>query len=169
MADRELLHQVTIAAPIEKVWAEITKLGAKQRAMLDSVLDSTLAVGAPLYYKSTDGKRVFVVGRILEIEPPRRLVHTQKLTMRDDPWTTVSWELQEVAGGTQVTLRHTGWTDEAKDVHKVDGTWKGILALLKEVVETGDVGTKQKLIYFMMRTFMFAMPSKTKTENVEKP
>jgi len=40
---------------------------------------------------------------------------------------------------------------------------------LQVMVERGDIGLKQKLIYFMMRTFMFAMPAKTKRDNVEEP
>ena len=62
MAERELLHSIEIAAPIEAVWAELTRLDGRQRAMMDTVLESSLEVGAPLYYKSPDGKRVFIVG-----------------------------------------------------------------------------------------------------------
>lgn len=169
MADTELLHSITIAAPITKVWAELTRLDGKQRAMMDAVLESTLEPGAPLYYKSPDGKRVFVVGRVVEVEAPRRLSHTQRLTMRDDPWTVVTWELEEIDGGTRVTLRNSGWPEGVERLDKVDTTWKGILTALKQVVETGDVGTGLKLQYAMMRAFMWAMPAGTKTENVPEP
>ena len=171
MADTqtELLHSIVIAAPIEKVWAEITKLDGKQRAMMDAVLDSELKPGAPLYYRSTDGKRVFVVGRVVEVDPPRLLSHTQRLTMRDDPWTVVSWELEEVDGGTRVTLRNSGWPADVKRLDKVDTTWKTILAALKQVVESGDVGAGLRFQYAMMRAFMWAMPSSTKSENVPEP
>ena len=165
----ELLHSIVIAAPIEKVWAEITRLDGKQRAMMDAVLDSTLEPGAPLYYRSTDGKRVFVVGRVVEVDPPRLLSHTQRLTMRDDPWTVVSWELEEVDGGTRVTLRNSGWPQDVKRLDKVDTTWKGILTALKQVVESGDVGGGLKFQYAMMRAFMWAMPASTKSENVPEP
>ncbi|USX48175.1 SRPBCC domain-containing protein [Lentzea sp. HUAS12] len=165
----ELVHSIVIAAPIEKVWAEITKLDGKQRAMMDAVLDSSLEPGAPLYYRSTDGTRVFVVGRVVEVDPPRLLSHTQRLTMRDDPWTVVSWELEEVDGGTRVTVRNSGWPEGVERLDKVDSTWKGILAALKQVVESGDVGTGLKFQYAMMRAFMWAMPSGTRTENVPEP
>ncbi|WP_052684272.1 SRPBCC domain-containing protein [Lentzea aerocolonigenes] len=165
----ELLHSIVIAAPIEKVWAEITKLDGKQRAMMDAVLDSKLEPGAPLYYRSTDGKRVFVVGRVIEVDPPRLLSHTQRLTMRDDPWTVVSWELEEIDGGTRVTLRNSGWPADVKRLDKVDTTWRTILTTLKQVVENGDVGAGLKFQYAMMRAFMWAMPSGTKTENVPEP
>ncbi|MFC5289024.1 SRPBCC domain-containing protein [Actinokineospora guangxiensis] len=169
MADRELLHGVTIAAPITAVWAELTKLDGKQRAMMDAVLDSALEVGAPLYYRSPDGTRVFVVGRVVALDPPRLLSHTQRLTMRDDPWTLVTWELAEVDGGTRVTLRNSGWPQDATKLHKVDATWKGVLAALKDVLENGDIGAGLKLQYAMMRAFMWAMPAGTKSANVPEP
>ena len=165
----DLLQTITIAAPITTVWAEITKLGAKQRAMLDSVLRTTLEVGAPLYYTSEDGKRVFIVGRVVEVDPPYRLVHTQRLTMRDDPPTLVTWELAEIEGGTRVTLRHTGFPDGTKKLDSVDRTWVGILRGLRRLLETGDIGAGAKARYALMRTFMWALPSGTRAENVTVP
>ncbi len=168
MADKQIRHSITIAAPIETVWAEITKIGVRQRAQLDSVLDTTFSPGDPLYYRSEDGSRVFMVGRVVECDPPRTFSHTQILTMRDDPLTVVTWSLESVAGGTRVTLINSGWPTDAK-MEKVDATWQGILESLKTVVETGDVSGKQKVTLFFMRTLMFLMPSKTKAENVSVP
>ena len=165
----DLLQTITIAAPITTVWAEITKLGGKQRAMLDSVLKTTLEVGAPLYYTSEDGKRVFIVGRVVEVDPPHRLVHTQRLTMRDDPPTLVTWELAEIEGGTRVTLRHTGFPEGTKKLESVDKTWIGILRELKRLLESGDIGSAAKARYAMLRLFMWALPSGTKAENVTVP
>lgn len=168
MADKEIRHSITIAAPIETVWAEITKIGSRQRAQLDSVLDTSFRPGDPLYYRSEDGSRTFMVGRVLEYDPPRTFSHTQVLTMRDDPLTVVTWHLESVAEGTRVTLVNSGWPADAK-MQRVDTTWQGILASLKSVVETGDVAGKQKVTLFLMRTFMFMMPSKTKSQNVSVP
>jgi uncharacterized protein YndB with AHSA1/START domain len=165
----DLLQTITIAAPITTVWAEITKLGGKQRAMLDSVLRTTLEVGAPLYYTSEDGQRVFIVGRVVEVDPPHRLVHTQRLTMRDDPPTLVTWELAEIEGGTRVTLRHTGFPEGTKKLESVDKTWIGILRELKRLLESGDIGFAAKARYAVLRRFMWALPSGTKAENVTVP
>lgn len=169
MAERELRHHITIAAPIGAVWAELTKLGPRQRAMMDTILDSTLEVGAPLYYKSPDGKRVFIVGRVVEIDPPKRLSHTQRLTTRDDPFTLVTWELEEVADGTGVTLLHSGWPEDTPKLDQVDATWATILPELKRVIETGDISPTLKTRYALMRAFMWLMPARTRTENVPEP
>jgi uncharacterized protein YndB with AHSA1/START domain len=169
LAERELLHRITIAAPVEAVWAELTRLDGRQRAMMDTVLDTALEPGAPLYYKSPDGKRVFIVGRVISVEPPRRLSHTQRVTTRDDPFTLVTWELEPVGEGTRVTLRHTGWPEDTKKLDQVDGTWAMILPELKRVLETGDVSPRAKLRYAMYRAFTWALPARTRTENVPAP
>jgi len=168
VADREIRHSITITAPIDTVWAEITKIGSRQRAQLDSVLETTFVPGDPLYYKSEDGSRTFMVGRVIECDPPRVFSHTQVLTMRDDPLTVVTWTLESVPEGTRVTLVNSGWPADAK-MERVDSTWQGILHSLKTVVETGDVSGKQKATLFFMRTFMFMMPSKTKSDRVSVP
>jgi len=169
LPERELLHSITIAAPIEAVWAELTRIDGKQRAMMDTVLESELEPGAPLYYKSPDGKRVFIVGRVIDVDPPRRLSHTQRVTTRDDPFTVVTWELERVGAGTRVTLRHTGWPEDTKKLHQVDGTWAMILPELKRLLEGGDISRGLKVRYAMYRAFMWAMPSRTRTENIPEP
>ncbi len=168
MAEREIRHSITIAAPIDLVWAELTKIGARQRAQLDSVLETSFRPGDPLYYRSPDGSRTFMVGRVIEVDPPRTFRHTQVLTMRDDPLTEVAWHLEQVPEGTRVTLVNSGWPVDAR-MEKVDTTWKGILSDLKSVVETGDVTARQKVTLFFMRTFMFMMPSSTRSANVTVP
>ena len=165
----DLMQTITIAAPITTVWAEITKLGGRQRAMMDSILRTTLEAGAPLYYTSEDGKRVFIVGRVVEVAPPHRLVHTQQLTMRDDPPTLVTWELAEIEGGTRVTLRHTGFPEGTRKLESVDKTWATILRELRRLLETGDIGPGLKAQYAVWRLFMWAMPAKTRAENVTVP
>lgn len=48
-------------------------------------------------------------------------------------------------------------------------TWATILADLKRLTEGGDLSARTKLQYAVMRAFVWAMPAKTKTENVEVP
>lgn len=167
MAD--LVHRIDIAAPIAAVWAELTRLGVRQRAMMDTVLDTVLEPGAALRYRSPDGKRVFIVGRVVEVDPPRRLAHTQRLTTRDDPWTLVTWDLEEVAGGTRVTLRHSGWPADTKGLDKVDSTWAMILPELKRLLERGDISSGLKARYALMRAFMWTMPARTRPDRVPEP
>jgi uncharacterized protein YndB with AHSA1/START domain len=162
----DLIQSVDIEAPMEVVWAEITKLGSVQRAMMDTILRTTLEPGAPLRYTTRDGKRVFIVGRIVEVEPPRTFSHTYRMLTRDDPETLVTWELEAIPTGTRVTVRHTGWPDGTKRLKSVDSTWASILVDLRSQLERGDITTSKKLQYVLMRSLMWMMPARTKTENV---
>jgi len=167
---RDLHQSIEIAAPIEAVWAEITKLRGVQRALMDTVLQTSFEPGDPLYYKSRDGKRTFIVGRIVTVEPPVLLAHTQVLTTRDYAPTLVTWRLAPTAeGGTRVSVAHTGWQDDVKGVDSVDSTWAWILRELKNVMERGSVAPATAGKYALMRAFLWAMPARTRTDRVRVP
>ncbi len=166
----ELIQQIDIEAPIDAVWAEITKLGSVQKPLLNTVLETTFEPGTPIRYRSANGKRTFVVGKIVEVQTPRLLSHTYVMTMYDDPPTLVTWTLDEHGPGlVRVTLKHEGWQEEGKTMDKHGKTWSGILADLKHQIETGNVAIKTRVSHALMTTFMFAMPAKTKSENVKVP
>jgi uncharacterized protein YndB with AHSA1/START domain len=169
LADHELVHSIVIRAPIDEVWSEITRLRGRQRAMMDTILDTTFRPGDPLYYHNANGTRVLIVGRIVAVQAPRRLAHTQQLLARDDPPTLVTWELDEVDDGTRVTLRHSGWPAETTDLDKVDSTWATILPELKRLIETGDISTKLKLRYALRRPVARLRPTRTRARNIAVP
>lgn len=164
----ERVLAITIDAPMERVWAEITKTGRIQRALYNTILETDLTPGSRMRYYSPDKKRVFVIGEVLEVVPPRRLVHTYMNTLHDDPPTTVAWELENVEGGCRVTLTHGGWTQAHKTADKSAAGWKEILALLKSEVETGTIPGKTRLMYRIMGWFQFALPKRTRVEHADR-
>jgi uncharacterized protein YndB with AHSA1/START domain len=55
------------------------------------------------------GQPYTLEGEFLEVDPPRKLVHTWHLAgARGEP-TTVTYLLEELDGGTRITLRHSGF------------------------------------------------------------
>lgn len=159
---------IQIAAPVEKVWAEITKTGRVQRPLYNTVLETDLKPGSPVKYYSPDRKRIFVIGRIVEVEPPRKLSHTYMFTTKDEPPTLVTWELEESAGGCRVTVTHSGWTEAHKAPEKSAGGWEEILGLLKSEIETGQIPLKTRIMYAVFDRMMFMMPKSTLAENAER-
>lgn len=157
---------ILIRAPLESVWNEITKTGAIQRALYNTVLETDLQPGSRLRYYSPDRKRVFIIGEVLEVEPPHRFVHTYVMTQNPEPPTVVTWELADEGDGCRVTLTHSGWTEAHKKPEKVAGGWRQILALLKAELETGKLPLGTRLMYAAMGAMMWALPARTKTENV---
>lgn len=157
---------IHIGVPRERVWNAITRTGEVQRAMYNTVLETELTPGARLRYYSPDRQRVFIIGEVVEVEPPRRFAHTYWFTTwKSGPPTLVTWELEEEGDtGCRVTVTHSGWTEEHDKPEKTGAGWKQILELLKSELETGDIPAGTKLMYRLMGWFMFAMPKRTKAE-----
>ena len=159
---------IDIAAPVRKVWDEITKTGRIQKALYNTVLESTLQPGAKLRYYSPDRKRVFVVGEVLEVDPPHLFKHTYVMLIKPDHPTVVTWELKEIPSGCKITLTHSGWTEASKTYEDTHNGWAQILGLLKAQLETGDIPLGTRIIYALQGWFMFMMPKSTRVEEVEK-
>jgi uncharacterized protein YndB with AHSA1/START domain len=160
---------IDIHVPVEKVWHEITKTGAIQRAVNNCILEGQLKPGTKLRYYSPSKKRVFVIGEVVEFNPPSRFSHTWKFTMgADDFFTLVTWDLSPIAGGTRVRLTHSRWLDTAKTYKNVATTWAEILRLLKLDLETGDIDGGTKLKYFMFGALEFMLPKSTTVDSVSK-
>lgn len=160
---------IHIAVPVQRVWDEITKTGRVQKSLYNTVLDTELRPGAKLRYYSPNRKRVFIVGEVVDVQPPHRFSHTYQMLMNGvEPPTLVTWTLQEESGGTRVTITHSGYTNAHKAPHKVAAGWRQILGFLKTELETGDVPMSAKLMYGMMGAFMFMLPKTTRTEVVNE-
>ena len=165
MEERQI-HHVDIEAPISDVWSEITKLRHIQKPMFNTILESDFKPGSHLLYRSKDGKRVFIIGEILEFVPPRRFVHTFRFTALPETPTLVEWTLEEHSAVTRVTIVHSRFTDQKKTADSVRGSWVAILGNVKSVVETGDVPRGTRIKHGLMQAFMFMAPKSTLRENV---
>jgi uncharacterized protein YndB with AHSA1/START domain/DNA-binding transcriptional ArsR family regulator len=89
-----------------------------------------------------------VEGQVLEVDPPRRLVHTYRMlfdpAVSAEPTTTVTWDIEPLPDGvTRVTLVHEldGAPIHARLVSGEDvqagGGWPFVLSDLKSLLETG--------------------------------
>lgn len=165
----EHVVSIHIGVPVARVWEEITRTGRVQRALYNTVLETDLQPGSRLRYYSPDKKRVFIVGEVVEVVPPRKLSHTYRFTTwKSGGPTLVTWELEEEGDGCRVTVTHSGWTDAHEAPEKVAAGWREILALLKSDLETGRLPLKTRLMYRVMGWFMFAMPRTTLTEHADE-
>jgi uncharacterized protein YndB with AHSA1/START domain len=76
--------------------------------------------------RGADGKTFSVEGEFLEIDPPRKLVHTWRPDWDTGKPTTVTYRLDPIDGGTRVTLRHEGFETAASCAGHADG-WPKVL------------------------------------------
>jgi uncharacterized protein YndB with AHSA1/START domain len=129
---------VIIEAPIEKVWATLTKTDAILPFFFCSVMKTTkLAVGAPIRMRSPDDKLTAVAGEVVEFDPPHCFAHTFKFTDQVDPVCLVRYELKSIEGGTEFTLTSENVPMGTKTERQMASGGKLIVNTLKNYVETG--------------------------------
>ena len=85
--------------------------------------------------KSADGKPYSVLGEFLEISPPRRLVQTWTYDWEDNqPPTKLTYLLEDIPGGTRLTVRHEGFASPDGCSSHGSG-WERVLQWLEAYVE----------------------------------
>ncbi|MCE7975205.1 MAG: hypothetical protein DYG92_12920 [Leptolyngbya sp. PLA1] len=160
----EKVFSVDINAKAERVWDEITRGGGPNHPMFGTYVFGDFSVGSVLTYRTRNGKRSFVLGEVLEVQKPRRLVHTFRFAMENDASTLVTWDLEEREGRTRVTVTHSRFTGETRTLRSIQGGWPRILALYKAKIETGRVPLGPRFANTMMSLLAFMLPAKTKTD-----
>ena len=117
LAEGTLLATVEIAAPPERVFraissSEITSWWGSDHEYRTTAWTGDLRVGGRWRAdgKGADGHTFFVEGEFLEIDPPRKLVHTWRPGWDGGGPTTITYRLDPIEGGTRLTLRHAGFT-----------------------------------------------------------
>jgi len=164
-AGREI-YKVLINAPIETVWSELIKTTSPRPFFWNSSWDAKdLAPGNAYRMVSNRGKTVAVVGEILEIEPPYRLVHSFRLTSLDDPASTVTYTLKEVKDGTEFCLVTENIVAGSKSEKSMADGARFIVNNFKAHVETGKVMFGARI---MLALFGIMAPFTPKSMSVDK-
>lgn len=145
------VFRIYIEAPIERVFAAITSEEFSTKYGYGGVVEYDLREGGEYVSNTTDQMKamgmgdVAVTGRVIEVDPPRRLVQTWVAAWHNEE-TTLTWDLTDYDGTlTGLTLTHdcTGAQNTARDVEgsgdaaQGGGGWPWILASIKTLLETG--------------------------------
>ncbi|MDX2132854.1 MAG: SRPBCC domain-containing protein [Planctomycetota bacterium] len=160
----EKVFSIDIKAGAQRVWDEITRSGSPHHAMFGTYLHGPIAPGAVLSYRNKRGTHTFVLGEVLEVDAPRRLVHTFRFSMEQDAPTLVEWRLTEQGGVTRVTITHSRFEGETRTLKSVTTSWPAILALYKAVIETGRAPAGARFKNALMMSMSFMLPKSARTE-----
>ena len=86
--------------------------------------------------------RVGDSGKVIEIDPPRRLVLSWQNEfmpeMREEGESRLTYELEPLGESVKLTLTHEIDTPDSKLIAGVSQGWPHILASLKSLLETGE-------------------------------
>lgn len=154
------LWSIEVDSPRESVWHALTNSGAVQPFYFNSLFEADIRPGGELKYRTPDGQRVLIVGKVLEVDPARRLVHEFRFTDLAEPPQTVAFELEDVAAGTRVTVRHDGLAAAPKHSSRVSHGWDHILNNLKRWMETGSLPLGARMQNAVMHLVLRMMPNK---------
>jgi len=150
-ADRAI-YKVLIKAPIETVWSELIETTSVRPFFWNSSWDANdMAPGNAYRMVSNGGNTVAVVGEILEMEPPHRLVHSFRLTALEDPASTVTYTLKETEDGTEFCLVTENILAGSKSEKSMAAGAKFIVENFKAYVETGKVTFGARMMLAMYR------------------
>jgi len=109
MTDATIIKTAFFAAPRDTVWAFLTEKDKLAQWFHPAEADLADGQDFALVSNSEDGAPVKLCwGTVERMEPPSTLVYTFTIKPLNGVMTTVTWTLEEIHGGTKLTLKHEG-------------------------------------------------------------
>jgi uncharacterized protein YndB with AHSA1/START domain/DNA-binding transcriptional ArsR family regulator len=134
------VYEVYIRTTPEALWRAITDPAFVSQYFFDQTVTSSWQPGTPYEHRAPDGT-VRIVGTVVELEPPRRLVQTfacpAKEETRGDRPSRVTWLIEPQGEVCKLTLIHDDFDGETATYRSVEGGWNTVLSGLKTLLETG--------------------------------
>jgi uncharacterized protein YndB with AHSA1/START domain/DNA-binding transcriptional ArsR family regulator len=134
------VYEVYIRATPEQLWKAITDPIFVKKYFYDQTIETTWKPGARYTHHAPDGT-LTIEGKILEIEPPYRLVQTfacpAKEETKSDRPSRVTWLIEKRGEACKLTLIHDDFDGETATFKNVGKGWNPVLSGLKTLLETG--------------------------------
>ena len=134
------VFEIYIRTTPERLWEAITDPEERAKYQFGNRIVSDWVVGASMTMENPKAPGPLGDGEILEIDPPRRLVHT--LRSRWSPeveavgFTRVTWGIEQVEDSCRLTVVHDQLPEDCSP--EIYGGWPMILSGLKTLLETGQ-------------------------------
>ena len=130
----------TINAPASKVWDALTKPEQIKQYMFGTQVSTDWRVGSPITYRGEwKGKKYEDKGKVLQVEPHKRLVSTfwsSLAGLPDSPenYKTVDYELAPEGDRTKLTVTQDNNASQ-EEVQEAEQNWRTVLDGIKKLVE----------------------------------
>jgi len=146
----EKVFEIYIKTTPQRLWDAIVDPDIRAKYNFGAGITSEWTPGAPLEMGAPNAGFVLGDGEVIEVDPPRRLVHTMRALFSDEAKaegsTRVTWDIEPVGDSCRLTLTHDQMRDGANA--QIYGGWPMILSGLKTWLETGELlTTPGSLIY----------------------
>jgi len=114
MSNTTLTKTFIFAAARETVWSFLTEKDKLEKWFHPATEDLEDGKDYALVKKYDDGAVVKQCwGTVLHMDKPNKLVYSFTVDMLEGALTTVTWNLDEIPGGTRLTLKHEGIEEAA--------------------------------------------------------
>ena len=139
MTKHTYVYDTYIVSTPEKVWEALTDAEISGRYWERQNV-SDWKVGSPWEHR-LPGKAPDVVGKVLESDPPHRLVTTWAPPLgqpgHDDParHNRCAFDIEDAGGKVKLTVTHSELADD--DLRDVSGGWPAVLSNLKTLLGAG--------------------------------
>jgi uncharacterized protein YndB with AHSA1/START domain len=141
--DMEKVFEIYIRTTPEQLWQAIVDPEIRSKYNFGAGVRSDWMPGSRLEMGGPDANGLLGDGEVLEVDPPRRLVHTMVALwndeVRQEGVSRVTWEIEPVADSCRLTVVHDQLRPGAND--QLFGGWPMILSGLKTWLECGELLT----------------------------
>jgi uncharacterized protein YndB with AHSA1/START domain len=137
----EKVFEIYIKTTPERLWDAITDPATRSKYNFGASIHSDWKPGSRFEMTSPAG--LLGEGEVVEVDAPRRLVHTMTALWGDDVKaegaSRVTWDIEPVGDSCRLTVTHDQLRENAND--QLFGGWPMILSGLKTWLETGELLT----------------------------
>lgn len=139
----EKIFEIYIKTTPERLWEAITHPELRAQYNFGAAVESDWQPGSRLTMGVRDGSMLLGDGEVLEVDRPRRLVHTMVAKWSEEVESEgpsrVTWEIEPVGDSCRLTITHDQLREDASE--QLYGGWPMILSGLKTLLETGETLT----------------------------
>jgi uncharacterized protein YndB with AHSA1/START domain/predicted transcriptional regulator len=139
----ERIFEIYIRTTPERLWEAITDPEIRSKYNFGAGVRSDWTPGARLEMGHPSAPDLLADGEVLEVDPPRKLVHTMTALWGEDVKregaSRVTWDIEQVADSCRLVVTHDQLRDGAND--QLYGGWPMILSGLKTWLESGELLT----------------------------
>jgi uncharacterized protein YndB with AHSA1/START domain len=149
VADREggpaLRCDFDVEAPPAAVWEAFTTTEVSRPYYFDAVLQADLRAGGRWRFVTDDRERLLAFGEVLTVEAPHLFRHSFMAADLEDAPSRVTVEIEEVPGGSRLTLTHAGFGTETATYRRFRRAHPLALSALASFVEDGELPLRTRL------------------------
>lgn len=135
------VYEVYIRTTPDKIWQALTDGKTSKQYFYGGTLKSDWKVGSSMDLVDDEAGTTMLANKILEIDPPRKLVHTFSAQHEDqvkkDRPSRVTWLIEPMGDVVKLTVTHDNFDGETATYKSVRSGWGPVLSGLKTILETG--------------------------------